>query len=171
MARMKQLNIGVPLVIAWLAGAGLAAAQTTAATNESREANLRAYVSLLRSDLRAEKTAVITEVMQFTQAEDQKFWPIYREYETELAAINTERMGLVKEYADVFDKLTDATADKLASGTIALESRRNALTAKYYDRFKGALSAKTAARFLQVERQILLLLDLQIAAALPIVSR
>jgi hypothetical protein len=31
--------------------------------------------------------------------------------------------------------------------------------------------AKTAARFLQVEHQILLLLDLQIAASLPIVER
>src|SRR4051812_15020423 len=96
---MRYLTISVPLVIAWLAGAGLASAQATAATNNSRDANLHAYVSLLRSDLRAEKTAIIAEVMQFTDAEDQKFWPIYREYETELAAINTERMALVKEYA------------------------------------------------------------------------
>jgi hypothetical protein len=168
---MRYLKVFTPVVVAWLAGAGLASAQTTAATNESREANLHAYVSLLRSDLRSEKSAIVAEVMQFTEAEDQKFWPIYREYETELAAINTERMALVKEYALVFDSLTDAVADKLASGTIALESRRNTLTAKYYDRFKSALSAKTAARFLQVERQILLLLDLQIAAALPVVSR
>jgi hypothetical protein len=40
--------------------------------------------------------------------------------------------------------------------------------AKYYEKFKTALSAKTAARFLQVENQILLILDLQIAASLPI---
>jgi hypothetical protein len=32
------------------------------------------------------------------------------------------------------------------------------------------LSPKTAARFLQVENQILLLLDLQIAASLPLVQ-
>ena len=62
------------------------------AADDTREANLRAYVELLRSDLRAQKVAIITEVMQFTEAEDAKFWPIYREYETELAKINDDRM-------------------------------------------------------------------------------
>ncbi len=38
---------------------------------------------------------------------------------------------------------------------------------RYYERFKSVLPAKTAARFLQVEHQILLLMDLQIAASLP----
>jgi hypothetical protein len=39
-----------------------------------------------------------------------------------------------------------------------------------YERVKSALSAKTAARFLQVEHQLLLIIDLQIASSLPIVK-
>jgi hypothetical protein len=113
---------------------------------------------------------LITEVMQFTDAEDAKFWPVYREYETELAKINDDRITLIREYAVSYDKMTDTIADRLAHGALDLESRRTALKAKYYDRFKSALSARTAARFLQVENQILLLLDLQIAASLPIVQ-
>ena len=35
---------------------------------------------------------------------------------------------------------------------------------------KQALSPKVAARFLQVEHQLLLIIDLQIASALPIVQ-
>ena len=137
--------------------------------NETRETNLRAYVELLRSDVRARKVGIITEVMQFTEAEDAKFWPVYREYETELAKINDDRLALVREYAVSYDKMTDAVADRLARGALDLEARRNVLKTKYYDRFKSTLSARTAARFLQVENQILLLLDLQIAASLPIV--
>ncbi len=138
--------------------------------NETRETNLRAYAELLRSDLRAQKVGLITEVMQFTEAEDAKFWPVYREYEVELAKINDDRFALIKEYAVAYDQMTDALADRLAHGAMDLEARRGALQARYYDRFKSALSAKTAARFLQVEHQILLLLDLQIAASLPIVQ-
>ena len=41
--------------------------------------------------------------MQFTEAEDAKFWPVYREYETELAKINDDRMALIKEYALGYD--------------------------------------------------------------------
>jgi hypothetical protein len=167
---MRFLKITLPLTIALLAAPTLASAQQ-ATGDDSRELNLRAYGELLRSDIRAQKVAVITEVMQFTEAEDQKFWPIYREYEAELAKLNDDRMALIKDYAMNYDNLTDASADKLALGALDLESRRNALKAKYYDRFKSALQAKTAARFLQVENQILLLLDLQIAASLPVASR
>ena len=126
---------------------------------------------MLRSDLRAQKVAVISEVMEFTEAEDAKFWPVYRQYEAELAKINDDRMALIKEYSGSYDALTDATADRLALRALDLESRRQTLTKTYYDRFKSVVSPKTAARFIQVEHQILLLLDLQIAASLPIASR
>ena len=39
-----------------------------------------AYVELLRADLKAEKVAVITEAMNFSEEESLAFWPIYREY-------------------------------------------------------------------------------------------
>lgn len=141
-----------------------------AAPADPRDANLRAYVELLRSDVRSQKIAILTEVMKFTEAEDAKFWPIYREYDTELSKINDDRLALIKEYAGNYEKMTDAVADRLARGALDLEARRNAVKLKYYDRFKSALSAKTAARFLQVENQILLLLDLQISASLPVVQ-
>jgi hypothetical protein len=137
---------------------------------DAREANLRAYVELLRSDVRSQRVAILTEVMQFTEAEDAKFWPVYREYEAELAKINDERLTLIKDYAVNYETITDAVADRLALAALDLEARRHALKAKYYDRFKSVLTAKTAARFLQVENQVLLLLDLQIAASLPIVQ-
>jgi hypothetical protein len=137
---------------------------------DSRDANLRAYIELMRSDIRTQKVAIITEMMQFTEAEDAKFWPIYREYEVELARINDERIALITEYAEAYGKMTDELADRIALGALDLEGRRHALKAKYYPRFKSVLPGITAARFLQVENQILLLLDLQIAASLPVVK-
>jgi hypothetical protein len=172
MVRSALLKTGVALTLALGMAPRLALAQGArpAAPDDTREANLRAYVELLRSDIRSQKIAIITEMMQFTEADDEKFWPVYREYETELAKINDDRLALIKEYADNYEKMTDAVADRLASGALDLEARRNALKARYYDRFKSVLSPKTAARFLQVENQILLILDLQIAASLPIVQ-
>jgi hypothetical protein len=172
MNRTRRLRAGAAGLFAWLACAPLAHAQTKAPTAaDTRDINLRAYVELLRSDLRSQKVAIITEVMEFTEAEDKAFWPVYREYEKELAAINDDRMALVKDFAVGFDTLTDAKADGLAVRALGLETRRQALLERYYARFKAVVPAKTAARFLQVEHQILLLLDLQIASSLPIVER
>jgi hypothetical protein len=172
MARFTFQKSGIALVFALglVPRAGWAQTAKPPTPNETRETNLRAYGELLRSDLRARKVGIITEVMQFSDAEDAKFWPVYREYEGELAKVNDDRLALIKEYAVTYDKMTDAVADRLARGALDLEARRNALKGKYYDRFKSVLSARTAARFLQVENQILLLLDLQIAASLPIVQ-
>jgi hypothetical protein len=173
MMRTTPLTIGASVIVALLAGAPLAHAQAgaTAPQADPREINLRAYVELLRSDLRAQKVAVIAEVMEFTEKEDAAFWPVYREYEAELAKINSDRMSLIKDYAKGFDTLTDATADGFAVRALGLEARRQTLLENFYKRFKAVVPAKTAARFLQVEHQILLLMDLQIAASLPVVER
>ena len=69
-------------------------------------------------------------MMQFTEAEDAKFWPIYREYESELAKINDDRLALIKEYAVTYDKMTDEVADRLARTALDLEARRHALKAQ-----------------------------------------
>jgi hypothetical protein len=153
--------------------AGSVAAQTPsvqASEKEAKTLNLTAYAELLRSDVRAQKVAIITEVMHFTEAEDAAFWPIYREYDLEMAKLGDERVALIAEYASNYSNLTDAIAEKLASKALDLEARRQALKSKYFDRFKTALSPRTALRFLQVEHQLLLLIDLQISAALPIVK-
>ncbi len=145
-----------------------AAAQAAAQT---KTLNLTAYGELLRADLRFEKAAILTQMMGFTDAEDKAFWPIYREYDAEMTRLGEERVALVAEYARVYDSLTDDAADRIARRAVDLEARRQAVKAKYYDRVQSALKGRTALRFLQVEHQLQLLLDLQISAALPIAGR
>jgi len=143
-------------------------AQTTA--KQSETLNLTAYAELLRSDVRAQKVSIITQVMDFTEAEDTAFWPIYREYDVEMSKLGDERVALIAEYAKEYEKLTDALADKLATKALDLEARRQAVKAKCFERVKTALSPRKALRFLQVEHQLLLLIDLQISASLPVVK-
>jgi hypothetical protein len=149
-------------------GATVAVQSKPATDQETKSLNLSAYAELLRSDVRAEKVAIITEVMGFTEAEDKAFWPIYREYDLEMSKLGDERVAMIEEYARNFDQLTDAVADKLASKALDLEAKRGAAKAKCFERVKAALSPRTALRFLQVEHQLLLVIDLQIAASLPV---
>lgn len=137
---------------------------------EARERNLRAYVELLRSDLRTQKVAVITELMQFSDADDRAFWPIYREYEVQLSRLNDDRLRLIENYADAYTKLTPTTANDLMVKALDLEAQRAALKQKYYGKLKTALSPITAAKAVQIENQIQLLIDLQVAASLPLVQ-
>jgi hypothetical protein len=172
MVRAGNSLLGILLLAVGIATPAAAQAQKPPAAdkNDTKEMNLRAYAELLRADVRAEKVAILTELMQFTEAEDKAFWPIYREYDVELSKVNDERVGMIDEYAKNYTQVTDALADKLALKAFELETRRTGVKQKYYERMKSALSAKTAARFLQVENQLLMVIDLQIAASLPIVK-
>jgi hypothetical protein len=150
--------------------AAVAFAQTPSppTADQTKTLNLTAYAELLRSDVRTEKIAILAQVMGFTESEDAAFWPIYRAYDAEMEKLGDERVALIADYVRQYSRLTDEGADALAHKALDLEARRQAAKAQCYERVKKALSPSTALRFLQVEQQLLLIIDLQIAAALPI---
>jgi hypothetical protein len=127
-----------------------------------------AYIELLREDVRAEKVALITEVMQFTDEEAARFWPVYRGYERQLNMVVDDRIRMIKDFADRYGTFDDRASRKLAEQSFRLESRRTALKRKFFPRFEKAVGARTAAQFFQLERQINLLVELQIASELPL---
>jgi hypothetical protein len=149
------------------AGAGAAYAQTPAPA-DPRTLNLSTYAELLRADVRAQKVAILTEVMGFTAEEDAKFWPIYRDYDGEMSALGDERVALIADYARSYESLTDADASRLAAKATELDGKRQAARARCYEKVRAALPPKTALRFMQVEHQLQLIIDLQIAASLPV---
>jgi len=129
-----------------------------------------AYIELLRSDVRAEKIAIVTEVMEFNDAEAASFWPVYREYDRQLQLIVDDRIKMIKQFAANYGTYDDKKAKKIAEKSLWLESRRTNLKRKFFPRFEKVVGAKRAAQFFQLERQINLLIELQIAAELPLLD-
>lgn len=136
-------------------------------TAADRKLNLRAYTELLRADVKAKRVAIITEIMQFDDAEAATFWPIFREYDLALSKIGDEKVRLIEDYIRNYNKITDDKAAELMTAAFALEKQRADLKKDYFDRMSKALSARTAARFFQVENQIQQIVDLKISASLP----
>jgi hypothetical protein len=137
---------------------------------ESKERNTQAYIQLLRSDLKASKRTLIKESMQLTESQAAAFWPLYNQYDVEQTRLGDQKLALIQDYAKNFMNMTDAKADQLASRALELDDQRQALRKKYYDLFKKALPTVLVVRFFQLENQIELVADLQIAANLPIIE-
>ncbi len=137
---------------------------------DTQNKNLQKYIDLMRADVGQQKTDLMGAVMQLSAADAAKFWPIYSEYNTELTKLNDLRVANIQEYARAYPQMTDAKADELIQTSMKYEKQRSDLLAKYYDRVRQVLGATTAARFVQVEHQLLLIIDLKIASSLPIVG-
>ena len=136
--------------------------------NATREANVDEYIELIKSNVRQEKAQILGAVMALTAADAAKFWPIYNEYDTELSKLNKMRSDNILEYARAYSSMTDEKADSLITTAVQYEKQRTELLAKYYPRMKDAIGAIDAARFLQIEHQLLLIIDLQVASNLPL---
>jgi hypothetical protein len=161
--------------------AGAAGAQTEKQKPENKAAvsaeadvqkkNVEAYIDLLRKGVRQQKAEIMGAVMVLSADEAAKFWPIYSEYDTELIKLNDQRVANINEYARAYDQMTDEKADDLIQKALVYQKERAELLAKTYDRVKQAVGAITAARFVQIEHQLLLIIDLQIASSLPVAGQ
>lgn len=129
------------------------------------------YLEYLRSDLREQKRDIIAETMDLTIEQSEIFWTIYREYETELNIISSEKLELVKDYSENYYNLTNEIADQLADKKHELDTERVNLIWKYYNKFKSELNPIDAAMFYQVESQLLMLIDVQVAGEIPIIKK
>jgi hypothetical protein len=150
--------------------AGFAIAQEAPPPAETQEANIKAYVEMLRKDLKKEKVAILTELMQLSPEEAAKFWPAYNEYDRALTKLADERIAMIRMWAENYMSLTDPKITQIANGLLDVEARRNQLKKQYFQKMSQTVSVKQAARFLQIENQIEKLVDLQIASSLPIVE-
>ena len=129
-----------------------------------------AQIELLKSDIRSQKAAIITEVMDFTEEQANAFWPIYREYNTEREKIADEWLNLIKQYLKFYEKMTDPTAKELWKKSLEIEQKSLDLKKKYYKKFEKALTPKMAVKLMQVEGQINTLIRLQVDAQLPLLE-
>ena len=152
---MKKISVLVLVSMVLMVGAALAQGPEQ-------------YIEMLRSDLKTERVAIITEAMDFTPEEGEVFWPIYREYELDASKIGDRRIALIKEFAANFDTMTNDVAEDLIKTSFKINEDTLKLEKKYIKKFMKVLPAMRMARYAQIDHRINMLIDIQIAASLPL---
>ena len=149
-----------------LAGA-LGATPVIAAAADSIESE----IELLRTDIKAGKVDIVKRAIDVQGAKADAFWPVYRQYQLDLDKIGDKRLALIKDYAANYKSMTDEKAHTLATQALDLQSARTNLLKKYYKNFEKVLGATDAARLVQVEHLVNSLMDIQVAASLPLIEK
>jgi hypothetical protein len=126
-------------------------------------------IAMLRSDLRSNRKQVIAANMKLTDAEAEKFWPTYDQYVNELVKINDTKYALIKEYLQNTN-MTEEQADSISKRWLAVDESVVQLRIKYIPIFRKTLTAKGTALFYQLDRRVQMLIDLQLASALPLIE-
>ncbi len=158
------------LAAAFLAMPQLSHAQGAAAPQSGQTATDQ-DIQLLRSDVRSAKKQIVAENMTLTDTQAEKFWPVYDAYTAQVGKLNDTRVALIKQYADAYDTMTDAQANSLIKQALALDESYVKLRQDWVPKFEKVISPKQTAAFFQIDRRIGLLIELQLASAIPLAKQ
>jgi len=163
MKRKMGLVTGMVIVmVAALVGLAIpAAAQDKAADN----------MQILRDKIKADKKLVVAANMELTEKEAKAFWPVYDQYQKDLAAINQRTVKLIESYAADYrtNTLSDEKAKKLVDELVAIEQAEAGLKASYVPKLGKVLPMKKVARYLQVENKVRAMVKYELAGNIPLV--
>ena len=127
-------------------------------------------VALLRKNLQAEARQLITKNMQLTDSEAAGFWPLYDQYTAEVRKVNDTRFGLIKQYAKVYQTMTPEEADSMVRLLAEADQTIISLRMQYLPKFEQVLPGTKAALFMQLDRRLDSLANVQIASQLPAIK-
>ena len=145
--------------------------QTAQAGNsDSGQNSIDQDVNLLRLDLRSQKKQIIAANLQLTDAEAEKFWPVYDQYTAELVKINNAKYAAIKDYVQNYDALSDQKATELTKQLIAVDGQVSQLRERYVPIVNQILPGKKTALFFQLDRRLVMLIDIQLATQIPMVQ-
>ena len=162
------------IVVATALGGGMAAAGTEAQGQQVTVQKVitptvtEEDIALLRHDIRAMKMQVIGQNMSLSEAEAQKFWPVYKHYADDLHDVHNEKYALFKQYAETWATMTDAEALIYVRRSLEVDAAAQALRLKYVPVVNQILPGKKAASFFQLERRLCLMVDLQLYSQIPL---
>jgi hypothetical protein len=166
---VKKLIPVVALAVACMACGDRAQAQA-APKSEDQHVISSQDLDLMRQDIRSHKKQLIAQNLKLTDAEATKFWPVYDKYVAELVKINDKKFALIQSYADQYATMTDAQALGFAKQWTDMDTQISALRQRYVPIFSEVLSGRNTATFIQLDRRITMMIELQMASKMPLVQ-
>ena len=127
-------------------------------------------MEVMREKLRADKKAVVAEVLQLTEGEAKAFWPVYNAYQSDMVSQYDRLMTLIDRYDKAYDAMTDETATKLLTDYLGLEKAHVALLTSHLPRFQKVLPPRKVARLYQIENKLRALVNYELARQIPFVK-
>jgi len=98
-------------------------------------------MQILREKIKADKKLLVATNMDLTESEAKGFWPVYEEYQKDLATINQRIGKLIESYAADYraNTLTDEKAKTLIDELVAIEQGEAWLKTSYVPKLSKVL--------------------------------
>jgi Spy/CpxP family protein refolding chaperone len=138
--------------------------------NDDSKPNPDDFIELLRKDIRSQKKQIIAGNMDLSDAEAEKFWPVYDRYAAELSRIYDTKIALLKDYAQNYSSMTGEQAENYIRKRAEVEQSIMQLRLKYMPAFRKVLSGRETALFYQLDWRLGLAIDVELVQV-PLINQ
>jgi len=139
-------------------------------TNGASQPNADDFIELLRKDVRSQKKQIIAENMDLSDAEAEKFWPVYDQYAAELSRIYDTKIALLNDYAENYSSMMGEQAESYIRKRAEVEQSIMQLRVKYIPAFRKVLSGRETALFYQLDWRLGLAIDVELVQV-PLINQ
>jgi Spy/CpxP family protein refolding chaperone len=139
-------------------------------TADASQPKFDEFIELLRKDVRSQKKQIIAENMDLSDAEAEKFWPVYDQYAAELSRIYDAKIALLKDYAENYSSMTGEQAENYIRKRAEVEQSIMQLRLKYMPAFRKVLSGRETALFYQLDWRLGLAIDVELVQV-PLINQ
>jgi len=105
-----------------------------------------------RERIDAQKVAFITDQLQLTPEEAQRFWPVYNQFNSQKEDMNRDFMQANQKYRKNEDTMTDKDATELSDSYIKHAQKVVDLQKEFHGKLKDVLPPKKLLKLYNVER-------------------
>lgn len=102
---------------------------------------------------KAKKIAFITDAINLTPAEAEKFWPVYNEFEKKKFSNMQEHRDLERSLKEKIDNLSDEKYVELSKKMVSFEKTEGELASEYNDKFLKILPPKKVVQLYIAEME------------------
>jgi hypothetical protein len=105
-------------------------------------------------DLQSQWEQLVSKNMDLSDGERARFDPLYHEYRSAVAKIDSRFVDLLKTYTENYRNLDDAQALRLLKDYVEQRAERVELDQNYIPRFQEIMSPKDVVRLFQIENKL-----------------
>jgi hypothetical protein len=153
-----------------LLGPGISHADDAPPIVNEKFTDLAPAIKMLRTEVGQDRRDIVAAAMLLTPSEGQTFWPLYDQYRADEHKLGDRKVRLITDFIANRESMSEEQAEKLMKEAFAIEKEKIAIKENYVAKMSKALSARTVARFFQIDNKLDVVVEAALAARIPLIQ-
>ena len=130
----------------------------------------RGQIELTRQAVQSKRQEIVTNAMNLTDEESEKFCPVFRDWRAKNAGLDDRRVELVAQMDEAWGGMSEEQAQAILDEYMRIREDELKLQKQYIKRFRKILPHKKVTRFIQLENKMDAALNYNLAVTLPLLE-